>query len=787
MRILLIDDSTAYQDEFALLLSDGPFAEAKLECATSAAEGAHLMKHGAHEIYFVDFRLPGANGIELIEQARSAGVNQPIILLSGFDDPAIDATASRAGANDFLPKGEFSPEMLGRAIRYALSNAAQLAAAREAENRFRLAQEAANIGTWDWDLRTDAMVWSPRQRVMFGFDPTDTAALTADTWLDAIHPDDHEAALAAVAASVTGHAPFDTLFRILRPDPSQPEAAPEVRWIGGKGLVLREANGVPIRMLGVSVDMTEQQATMDELRSSRAAAMADLRVSENRFQTYFESAADILFHIRVLGRDRFVYEAINPAGLAHTGLSLSAARGRTPEEVLGPEAGALITAGLRQVCRSGRPYSREASIDTSTGGLTYHTIFLPLRDGSGEITGILGSARDISEHRRLEQILRQAQKMESLGQLAGGVAHDFNNILQSITGSLELVLGIVAPQTQVHEFASIGLHAARRGSSLTHKLLSYARRQILRPQVVDLTGLLAGLEEMLARTLGPTISVRMRIAENLPLLRVDPALLESALLNLAINASHAMPAGGSLAIDAREVVERGVSQVAIAVTDTGSGMDEATLARAIEPFFTTKGAKGTGLGLSMVQGFAVQSGGTMRIGSMPGVGTTVELQLPAALNDNVEILAAPLQRHGEAATILLVDDDPDNLLTTGAMLTMNGFKVVSAESGSRALAIIADDARVGAIVSDYVMPGMTGLDVIAAARVERPGLPAMIISGFVNSGERQWGSEGIAFLRKPFQRHELVEALNKLLGVADQRTGTTTVPDGAGVTRTGVG
>jgi CheY-like chemotaxis protein len=277
------------------------------------------------------------------------------------------------------------------------------------------------------------------------------------------------------------------------------------------------------------------------------------------------------------------------------------------------------------------------------------------------------------------------------------------------------------------------------------------------------------------------------MAENLPLLRVDPGLLESALLNLAINASHAMPSGGSLAIDAREVVERGVAQVAIAVTDTGSGMDEATLARAIEPFFTTKGASGTGLGLSMVQGFAVQSGGTMRIGSMPGLGTTVELQLPAALNDNVATAVALPQVRSDAATILLVDDDPDNLLTTGAMLTINGFKVVSAENGSRALAILADDVAVDAIISDYVMPGMTGLDVVAAARVERPGLPAMIISGFVNSGERQWGNEGISFLRKPFQRRDLVEALHKLLGMADQRAGTTTVPGGAGVTRTGVG
>jgi CheY-like chemotaxis protein/two-component sensor histidine kinase len=333
----------------------------------------------------------------------------------------------------------------------------------------------------------------------------------------------------------------------------------------------------------------------------------------------------------------------------------------------------------------------------------------------------------------------------------------------------------------------MGLQSARRGKSLTHQLLSYARKQILKPQIINLVGLLAELQEMLARTIGPHISLHVRIAENLPLLRADPRQLETALLNLAINASHAMPSGGTLAIDAREVLERGVCQVAIAVTDTGTGMDDATLARAIEPFFTTKGASGTGLGLSMVQGFAVQSGGIMRISSMPGIGTTVELQLPAAVSEDLPTAASPPPLRTATATVLLVDDDPDNLITTGAMLEMNGFKLVSAENGSRALAILAEGVAVDAIVSDFVMPGMTGLDVIAAARVERPGLPAMIISGFVSSGDRQWSAEGISFLRKPFQRQELIEALRKLLGLVDQRTGTSTVAVGAGVIITDAG
>ena len=332
--------------------------------------------------------------------------------------------------------------MLTRAIRYALRNAASLAAAREAESRFRLAQEAAGIGIWDCDLRTDALIWSPRQRALFGFDPASTDPITTARWRAAIHPDDRAAMIAAFADGVASRTAFDILFRVRRP---QPDGSTASRWLAGRWLALRDAAGLPIRMLGVNTDVTEQQATLAALHASRNAAMADLYLSENRFQTYFESSADCLFDVRLAPDGRFVYTAMNPAALAETAVTADDAKGRTPEEVLGPDLGATITAALHHVWRTGEAYRHEPTRETHAGMITYDAIYLPLRDRDGAITGILGNARNITERLRAADLQRQAQKIETLGQLAGGVAHDFNNILQSISASFELMLDAARP------------------------------------------------------------------------------------------------------------------------------------------------------------------------------------------------------------------------------------------------------------------------------------------------------------------------------------------------------
>lgn len=341
----------------------------------------------------------------------------------------------------------------------------------------------------------------------------------------------------------------------------------------------------------------------------------------------------------------------------------------------------------------------------------------------------------LGDLRSREAQLHQAQKLEAIGRLAAGVAHDFNNILQSVTSGLELVLDDVEAGRPAHEFAEIALNSARRGSYLTHHLLSYARKQMLQPRQLDVALFLSDMQRLLSRTLGLHIMVKVRADQVLPHIHVDPGQLQTALLNLAINAAHAMPRGGTLTLEARKGSEAGQRYAVVAVTDTGVGMDEATLAQAFEPFFTTKGLDGSGLGLSMVQGFVEQSGGEVHIESAPGKGTKVELRLPAAepaSNSNEQ--QNTLAKLRGSGRVLLVDDVADVLVTTGAFLERAGFQVAQAGSGNQALAVLAAGGRFDALVTDYAMPGMNGVELIEQVRVVQPGLAALVITGFAEVG-----------------------------------------------------
>jgi PAS domain S-box-containing protein len=659
MRILLIDDSAAYREEFASILADSQIRYSALDQATTVAEGARLINTGAHDLYFVDFRLPGGNGLDLVRDARGRGVTKPFIVLTAFGNPLIDDAAEDAGASDYLPKGEFSPQLLNRAIRYAVRSAAAVTAAREAESRFRMAQEIAGIGTWDYDLRTNTIAWSKQMRVLYGFDDNSLQPVLFDTWRQAVHPDDRGMAQALIVDCVSGRGPYNARFRILRPDPEHPEAAPVVRWIAAKGELVRDASGGAERLVGVNIDITDQQAVVTALHDSRDVALANQRATEARFRTYFDSSPDCLFHFRRTPDNRFVYEAINPVGLAHAGQTLEQVLGHTPEEVLGAETGATVTEGFRRVCETGVEYRYEPTLPMADGLVVFEAVYSPLRNDAGDIVGVLGSARDITERRQLEQSLHQAQKMEALGQLAGGVAHDFNNLLTGIQGCFELLeRHITSPAGK--RLITQGTRAVQRSTALTSRLLAFSRHQPLTTQRVDLNASLDEMSEMLARTLGSDLRIGVRRAADLWPAFTDRNQIELAILNLAINARDAMPMGGTLTIETRnETVSepwdgmRPGDYVVIALTDTGTGMPPEVLDHVLEPFFTTKpSGKGTGLGLSMVAGIVRQLGGGLHITSEVGKGTCVRLYLPRAVTEPETATTAP------GGYIPLVDDDP---------------------------------------------------------------------------------------------------------------------------------
>ena len=365
--------------------------------------------------------------------------------------------------------------------------------------------------------------------------------------------------------------------------------------------------------------------------------------------------------------------------------------------------------------------------------------------------------------------VHEMQKLESLGQLTGGVAHDFNNLLMVILGNLQLLRKRLPDDPRLTRLIDGAVQGADRGATLTKRMLAFARRQELRPESVDVYRLVQGMEEMLRRTLGPSIQIINSYRPDLPPIRVDPNQLELALLNLALNARDAMPSGGQLTIAGvlgkdhpRELTEG--DYVRLTVEDTGIGMDEATLKRAAEPFFTTKGAgKGTGLGLSMVHGVAAQSGGLMRVNSKLDEGTTVELWLPlseAALASDASPVVPLFGTANRAFRVLVVDDDPLVVASTTAMLEDIGHIVMEAPSGARALELLQQGAAVDVVITDHAMPGMTGSELARQIRQTWPALPIILATGYAElpNGE----DPGLPRLSKPYLQDELATQIAKV-------------------------
>jgi signal transduction histidine kinase len=374
---------------------------------------------------------------------------------------------------------------------------------------------------------------------------------------------------------------------------------------------------------------------------------------------------------------------------------------------------------------------------------------------------------EMAERQRTEEALRQAQKLEAVGQLTSGVAHDFNNLLTAVLGNLELMERRVADQ-DIQRLLRSAIRAAQRGATLTQQLLAFSRRQRLVPKPLDLNSLVADAGDMLARTLGGTIEARIELTPELWPALVDPTQIELVLLNLAINARDAMPDGGTLTVRT-ENVPRGSAPsdldlgdyVLISVTDTGTGMAPDVLAKAVDPFFTTKDVgKGSGLGLSMVHGVASQSGGGLRLRSAIGAGTVVQVYLPRALELPEEKAADDKRaatQHGQA-TILVVDDDADVRELAVTCLQSWGYRILIAENGPMALDILARAEQVDMLLVDMAMPAMNGVEVVRLARERRPGLPALLVTGYVDFANFR-PEPGDCILHKPYRVEKLAEAV----------------------------
>jgi PAS domain S-box-containing protein len=491
------------------------------------------------------------------------------------------------------------------------------------------------------------------------------------------------------------------------------------------------------------------------------------RANEERFRSLYRGTP---LPLHALDQEGLI-EQVSDAWLALLGYA--------PEEVIGrPLINFLTEGSARQFRQQDWPalIAHDALDPRSYCFVTKQGAFREVvsaarveRDATGAFLHVVGGLTDVTDRKRAEGALRQAQKTEAIGQLTGGIAHDFNNLLAVVVGNLDLLRRKLPDDPKLMRLVESAMEGAQRGASLTQRLLAFARKQDLRPEAVDVPDLVRGMTDMLRRSLGPLIRVETRFPLDLPPVHADAHQLELAVLNLAVNARDAMPDGGSLEVSAAaEYLGAGNDPglepgpyVRLALTDHGEGMDAATLERATEPFFTTKGVgKGTGLGLSMVHGLAAQSGGKLLIRSQLGVGTTVELYLPATVKPPVEqrpSVTQVIDRTTASLEVLVVDDDPLVLANTAAMLEDLGHNVRLAVSGEDALDQLARDPHVDLVVTDHLMPHMTGLQLARRIRLGVPDLPVLIVSGFAEMD----ASDGGRFpsLAKPFDQAALSRAL----------------------------
>jgi PAS domain S-box-containing protein len=627
-------------------------------------------------------------------------------------------------------------------------------------NRAFLEQTSAvaSVGRWRHDLRSDTIEWSEEMFRLLDL-PADYQPSPRDP-LRWFPPESRQMMGDAMRNAAEHGTSFDLEVEVI--------AASGRRFWARVVAAVETEDGKPVQLIGALQDITRAHAVTAALRASEqehAAARALL-------DTIFSHAKETMIVARVEQdgeNPRFIYEALNPVWERVTGLSAAACIGRGPQDCLPGGIAPFILAGWTQCVRERRP-ALFTFPTVEPGAPEWEASAVPILNDAGEVIRLIIVGHDVTERNKAEKQARQMQRLEATGQLTAGVAHDFNNILQSILITMDGLYERSDLPEDIRRHVRIALSASERGATLVRRLLAFSRLQILAPALVNTATVFAHLKDSLRLAVGNSIEIEIVTEPEVWFVRVDAAQLDDCLLNLAINARDAMNGMGTLTCTVRNLGAEAaaaeglpsVDYVCFEMNDTGSGMSPEVMARALEPFFTTKSiGQGSGLGLPMVQGFARQSGGDVRIESEPGRGTTVAIWLPRAMEDT-----APATEPGtgapERTPLVLVDDDPAVLETLRGFLTDAGFDVAAFDLGIAALHYLKSDHPCALLITDQSMPGMSGTDLIAQAQAVRPDLPALIITGFDKVSGLHEMSSRIAILTKPFRLRDVLEKIRQL-------------------------
>jgi PAS domain S-box-containing protein len=661
-------------------------------------------------------------------------------------------------------------------------------ALREREAELARVQQIGRIGGLEVDLRTGFRNRrSPEYLLIHGL-PPDAANESHEDWVRRIHPDDREATEKKFRDAVTNNVrDYTVQYRIIRPSDG------ETRWISVKSTIERDANGRAIRLIGAHTDVTEQVAAEQALRQSEelyrklADQLAELnatlaqRVEEKTRERdrIWNVSQDLL----VVADRNGVWRTVNPAWTQTLGWSEAELLNRTSEWLEHPEDNGITRAHVRELGARETTVKFENRFRHKDGSYRWLSwVAVSDRDNNYAVARDVTAEKAAAERlKATEEALLQSQKMEAVGQLTGGIAHDFNNLLTGIVGSLDLL------QTRLNQgrtdhvarYIQAAMTSANRAAALTHRLLAFARRQPLVPKVVDVNQLVVSLEDLLRRTIGETIDLEIIALDGLWCTLCDPNQLESALLNLAINARDAMPDGGKLVIATSNARLDNVTAdtsalspgdyICIGVTDTGTGMSAEVAARAFDPFFTTKPiGQGTGLGLSMIYGFARQSNGHATIDSKLDRGTSVKLYLPRH-HGQLSAEHAPGVNAGQHAatgeTVLVVEDEPVVRAVILEMLGDQGYRTIEAADGPSGLRLLCMNEQIDLLITDVGLPGMNGRQLADLAREARPDLKILFITGYAESVAIADGflQPGMEMITKPFDLDHLSRRIRAMI------------------------
>jgi PAS domain S-box-containing protein len=829
-RVLVIDDNRAIHDDFRKILSPVNSTTAALEATETALfgrstdvvqqtpfevdsayqgqEGVLLVKEALeagrpYAMAFVDVRMPpGWDGVETTRKIWELDPNLQVVLCTAYSDYSWDEMFEKLGTRDGLlilkkPFDAVEAFQLAHALtekwwlhqqsrrkmdelegmvaertgelqhsnRALQTEVAEHQRAeetlRESEEKFRQLAEYITDVFWMTSPDLEKIYYvSPAYEQIWGRSVASAYAHPTE-WSEAILPEERERVFATFSRLAIDEPSVSAEFRIARPDGS-------IRWILSRGFQIKDAAGAVVRITGIASDITERKRAEESLRLLGSA------VEQSKESIVITDAELKLPGPRIL--------FVNPAFTKMTGYTAEEAIGKTPRILQGPRTDKTVLSRLRQNLERGETFAGEA-INYRKDGTEFNLEWqiAPLRDAGGHITHFVAIQRDITERKRLEGQLIQSQKMETVGKLAGGVAHEFNSILTAIIGQSELLFGDLPAGSPLAKNVTEISEAAGRAAKLTRQLLAYGRKQFLKPEALNLSDVLVSMEGMLRHLMGSEVDLRIISAIGLQAVKADAGQVEQVIMNMVINARDAMPNGGQLTLETANVTfdEQSVGRYAelkpgnyvmLAITDTGTGMSEEVKARVFEPFFTTKDVgQGTGLGLATCYGIIKQSGGHISVYSEPARGATFKIYLPQ-MEQQAKIVvqrldSLDLPRGME--TILLVEDDPALREMAATLLRRLGYTVLAAANGIEALNLKQqrDIGHIDLLFTDVVMPHMSGKELADRVQALYPHTRILFTSAYTENAIVHQGvlNKGVSLLQKPFTPSALALKVREVL------------------------